>query len=121
MMKMKHALLAFAFALPLGAFAQSQDQLVDRYAEFAGSKDNATQLVTGMRDGKTVTLKEGTTTQKVELTNKMGNGNIDNALALAKASIDKANPSLAEINAALNGGTAGGKTYEGILKLRYED
>lgn len=87
-------LLAFfgaaVLALPIPALSQSQDQLVERYTTLAGTKQNATSLVTGLRDGKEVTLTRGTTTETfTPPTGKMGYGNIDNALALAEASLAK--------------------------------
>ena len=114
-----------AFALP--ALGQSSGQLVDRYSGFAGSKENATSLVTGLRDGKEVTLTRGSSTETfTPTTGKMGYGNIDNALALAEASLKQqgiTNPTPAQLEAALMGGTitlASGKTVElkGILAMR---
>jgi hypothetical protein len=110
-------LLAFiATALvPLAALAQNQDQLVERYTAFAGSKENATSLVTGLRDGKQVTITRGTTKETfTPPTGKMGYGNVDNALALAEASLARqgiTNPTPAQLEAALVG-------KDGILKLR---
>jgi len=85
---LKRNLFALLLAWPLAAMAQSQDQLIERYTELAGSKENATALVTGLRDGKEVTLTSGTTTETfTPPTGKMGYGNVDNALALAEASL----------------------------------
>jgi hypothetical protein len=98
-------LLALLLALPLAAMAQSQDQLIERYTELAGSKENATSLVTGLRDGKEVKLTQGTSTATfTPETAKMGYGNVDNALALAQASLkDKGitEPTPAQLQAAL--------------------
>ena len=83
-------LLMFAalLALPFTALAQSQDQLVERYTALAGSKQNATSLVNGLRDGKEVTLTGRTGKETfTPPTGKMGYGNVDNALALAEASL----------------------------------
>jgi len=64
-------ILAIALALPpLGALAQSEQKLVKRYTDLAGSQQNAEALVTGLRQ-------------------KMGFGNVDNALALTQASLQK--------------------------------
>jgi hypothetical protein len=108
------AFLAAAL-VPLAALAQSQEQLVDRYTALAGSKENATSLVTGLRDGKQVTLTRGTTKETFTApTGKMGYGNVDNALALAEASLAKqgiTNPTPAQLEAALVG-------KEGILTAR---
>ena len=100
-------LLAFVAAafMPLAALAQSQDQLVERYTTLAGSKENATSLVNGLRDGKQVTLTRGTTKETfTPPTGKMGYGNVDNALALAEASLAKqriTNPTPAQLEASL--------------------
>jgi hypothetical protein len=110
-------LLAFIAAtlVALPAFAQSQEQLVSRYTAFAGSKENASSLVTGLRDGKQVTLTRGTTKETfTPPTGKMGYGNVDNALALAEASLAKQgikNPTPAQLEAALVG-------KDGVLTAR---
>jgi hypothetical protein len=129
-MSIKKALVTAALlTLPLAALAQNSDQLIDRYTGFAGSKQNATSLVTGLRDGKEVKLTDGKTTETfTPATGKMGYGNIDNALALAEASLKQqgiTNPTPAQLEAALAGGsvtTSSGKTVQlqGILKMRAE-
>jgi hypothetical protein len=85
----KKNLLALALlALPLEALPQSQEQLIERYTALAGSRQNATSLVSGLREGKQVTLTRGTTTETfTPPTGKMGYGNVDHALALAGASL----------------------------------
>lgn len=102
---LKRSLLVLLLAWPLAAMAQSQDQLIDRYTELAGSKENATALVTGLRDGKEVTLTSGTTTETfTPPTGKMGYGNVDNALALAEASLKQkgfTEPTLAQLEASV--------------------
>jgi hypothetical protein len=127
-------LLAFAcialLALPLPALSESQEQLVERYTTLAGSKHNATSLVTGLRDGKEVKLsRRGSSTESfTPPTGKMGYGNVDNALGLAEASLKQqgiANPTPAQLEAALMGGTvatASGKSVklDGILQMRAE-
>ena len=104
-MDLRKTLLAVALALPLAAAAQSQDQLVERYTKLAGSKQNATSLVEGLRDGSEVKLTKGSTTETfTPPTGKMGNGNIDNALALAQAALEKkgiTNPTPAQLEAAV--------------------
>jgi|ERR1041384_3523143 len=62
------ALIAMALSFP--AIAQTSQQLVKRYTDLAGSAENAQSLVTG-------------------LTQKMALGNVDNALALTQASLEK--------------------------------
>ena len=106
-MKMKKALLALAFALPFGALAENQEQLVAKYATLAGSKANATSLVTGLRDGEKVTLtRNGTTETFTPKTGKMGYGNVDNALVLAEASLARqgiTNPTPAQLERSVMG------------------
>ncbi|MGH2671257.1 MAG: hypothetical protein ACRDH5_19465, partial [bacterium] len=87
-MSIQKAVLALALALPLGALAENQEQLVEKYTALAGSKQNAASLVAGLRDGKDVTLTQnGSTGTFTPPTGKMGYGNVDNALALAQASL----------------------------------
>jgi hypothetical protein len=109
---------AALLALPGIALSQSEQQLIERYTDLAGSEENATSLVTGLRDGKEVTLTEGTSTVTfTPKTGKMGYGNIDNALALAKASLgDDSTPT--ELKSVLTGGTVDNVTYDGILNMR---
>lgn len=111
-------LLALLLVMPLAAMAQSEDQLIQRYTELAGSKENATSLVTGLREGKEVTLTQGTSTVTfTPKTEKMGYGNIDNALALADAVLGD-DPTPTELKRVLMGGTVDGVQYEGILNMR---
>jgi hypothetical protein len=104
-MTRKTLLVALLILSPVPASAQSQSQLVERYTTLAGSKDNATSLVTGLRDGTEVTLTRGTTTETfTPPTGKMGYGNIDHALALAEASLAKRgveDPTLAQLETAV--------------------
>ena len=90
-MSMKNLLLivcAALVSLPLAAWPENEDQLIDRYTALAGSKQNAQALVTGLREGKEVTLtRKGTTATFTPPTGKMGYGNVDIALALAEASL----------------------------------
>ena len=81
---LKKNLLAVVLALPLTAVAQSQDQLIERYTELAGSEENAASLVKGLREGKEVTLTNGTTETFTPPTGKMGWGNVDNTIAIAE-------------------------------------
>jgi hypothetical protein len=132
----KKKLLALAgaalFAMPLAALSENQEQLADKYTALAGSKQNATALVTGLRDGDKVTLKPSPAKADTKPrtftapTGKMGYGNIDTALALAEASLKQqgiTKPTPAQLEAALMGGkvtTSSGKTValEGILQAR---
>jgi hypothetical protein len=90
--------------LSLPAAAQSTSKLVDRYTPLAGSQENSKVLVAGLRDGSEVKLSDGTTiTPK---TGKMGNGNVDNALALAEADLKQqgiTNPTSAQLKTSLDG------------------
>ena|SRR5690349_5745675 len=76
--------------IALTGTAQNSPQLVERYTDLAGSTQNATALVTGLRDGSTITLKSGSIVATIDPpTQKMGFGNVDNALALTQASLEK--------------------------------
>ena len=98
-------IVALVFAWPLATYGQSEEQLINRYAALAGSKENASALVTGLRDGKEVKLSRGTTTETFRPpTGKMGYGSVDNALSLAQASLAKQgviNPTLVQIETAV--------------------
>lgn len=120
----------FAVSLAQTGDTKSQteiDRLASQYSAFAGSDANALALVTGLRDDSTITLTPTDTTQKQAsfdpATSKLGFGNINIALALAKkelADMGISQPSPEQIQAALNGGTVGSDTFPGILKLRAE-
>lgn len=89
---LRNVLLLALLALPLAAWPQSREKLVDNYGDLAGSKENSRSLVDGLRDGKEVTLKsaDGTkTTTFTPPTGRMGNGNIRIALSLAEADLKK--------------------------------
>ena len=49
-MQLRKTLIALALAMPLGALAENQDDLIAKYTALAGSKQNATSLVTGLRE-----------------------------------------------------------------------
>ena len=95
------------------AQARLVDRLSDRYTTFAGSETNATALVNGLRDGTAITLTSAvngqtTTTTFTPTTGAMGYGNVAVALSLAQQDLAKAgvtDPTPAEIEAALNGGS----------------
>ena len=100
-------LSSMLLALPLAGRAQSETQLVDKYTTFAGSDANAKSLVTGLHDGREVKLTSGsTTTSFTPPTGKMGNGNVNIALALADASLKQqgiTNPTPDQLKTALSG------------------
>jgi len=104
-----------------------EKRLVEKYDRFAGSDENARELVNGLRNDAQIELtKGGKTTKFTPATGKMGWGNVGNALALAKASLAEhgiRNPTPEQIKAALNGGTITTKSGQrvslaGVLKLR---
>jgi hypothetical protein len=90
-MRSSAVLFAIALALPpFAALAQSEQTLVERYTDLAGSEENAKALVTGLRESSEFTLKDGNTSVTIDPpTQKMGFGNVDNALALTEASLQK--------------------------------
>ena len=98
---------SLALALPLAVRAQSESKLVEEYEKLAGSDANAKSLITGLRDGKQVTLTDGkTTTTFTPPTGKMGNGSVNNALLLAQESLKQqgiTNPTSDQLKTALGG------------------
>ena len=102
---------SLALALPAvfatAARAQSESKLVEEYEKLAGSDANAKSLVNGLRDGKQITLTDGkTTTTFTPPTGKMGNGNVDKALLLARAELKQqgiTNPTPEQLKGALTG------------------
>jgi hypothetical protein len=125
------ATLLLALPLPTLAYqehgGQADDRLVREYTRFAGSKSNAESLVNGLRNDTQVKLtSNGRTTTFTPPTSKMGYGNVDIALSLAKASLAEEgirNPTPEQIKAALNGGTVTTKSGQrvalpGVLKQR---
>jgi hypothetical protein len=99
-------LSTFVLALPLAARAQSESELVNRYTALAGSDANAKSLVDGLRDGTQVTLSAGgSSTTFTPPTSKMGNGNVNIALALTDASLKQqgiTSPTSDQLKSALN-------------------
>ena len=126
-------LASLLFTLPLVAQAherdagQADDRLVDKFSRFAGSRSNAESLVNGLRNDTEVKLASpqgpASFTPK---TDRMGFGNVNIALTLAKATLAEQGihrPTPQQIEAALNGGTITTKSGErvrlpGILKQR---
>ena len=102
---MRTAILALALALPCAAVAQSEQTLVERYTDLAGSRAGAQALVAGLRDGSDIELTYAGTKLTIDPpTGKMGNGNVNIALALTQASLkDTANPTAQQFQAALSG------------------
>ena len=114
--------------------AQVTDTLAGRFAVFAGSEDNAKSLVTGLRTGSEITLTtttngQTTTTTFTPSAGTQGYGNVFLSLSLAEHELSAqgiTQPTAAEIQAALNGGSvtvgtgADAKTVQltGVLALR---
>jgi hypothetical protein len=108
------ALLAsLLFGLPLAAPAhqkdQADDRLVDKFTRFAGSKSNAEALVEGLRNDQEIKLTSAQGSASfTPKTDKMGLGNVNIALSLARATLAEQGirrPTPDQIKAALNGGT----------------
>lgn len=124
---------ATLLALPLQALPSNdsghgpEQRLVEKYDRFAGSDENARELVQGLRNDSQIELSQGSKkTTFTPATKQMGYGNVDIALSLAKASLAEHGihkPTPEQIKAALNGGTVTTKsgqrvTLPGVLKLR---
>jgi antitoxin (DNA-binding transcriptional repressor) of toxin-antitoxin stability system len=97
------------------------------FQSFAGSKENSTALVTGLRNGSEVTLTQTgePSATFTPATKPMGYGNVSTSLSLAKYQLAQQginNPTPEQLKVALNGGTIeyGGKTveYQGVLQMR---
>jgi hypothetical protein len=110
-------------------------KLSTQYGSWAGSPTNSASLVTGLRDGKAVTLvaspgslnPTAPSTTFTPATGKLGYGNINIALSLAKADLAKQgipNPTPTQLAAALNGGSittaTGMVAMRGVLAQRQE-
>jgi hypothetical protein len=102
------------------------EKLVGDYTGWAGSRQNAEALVQGLRTGSPVTLGGASgTTFTPSTTTKLGTGEVNIALSLAKTSLAQqgiTQPTPAQIAAALNGGTVttakGTQTLSGVLTQR---
>jgi hypothetical protein len=119
-------LAALLFALPLVApaherdAAQADDRLVDKFTRFAGSKANAESLVNGLRNDQEVKLTSSTQASATftPKTDKMGLGNVNIALTLAKATLAEqgiTRPTPQQIEAALNGGTVTNRAGKQVM------
>lgn len=109
------------------------DKLIAQYSLWAGSQSNAKALVQGLNIGTSVTLSSGagtgsnagTATTFTPVTSKLGVGEVNIALSLAKASLAQqgiTNPTPAQVSAALNGGVVTSSTSStslvGVLAQR---
>lgn len=112
---------------------QPELKLSTQYSALAGSQRNADSLIAGLRDGKNILLLSSLTGPNptapsvtfTPATGKLGYGNINIALSLAKADLARlgiVNPTPAQLAAALNGGTittaSGTVTMAGVLAQR---
>lgn len=91
---------------------RASQRIAGSFTDFAGGEDNAEALVRALRTGETVELANdappNTTTTFDPETGRTGWGNVFISLALAKESLAQAGvtePTAAQIEAALNGGT----------------
>lgn len=126
-----------AKAMPAAA-SNVNNKLVESFTGLAGSRDNATSLITGLRTGGSITLVDspsqtdpatsGSTATSTGITfspetKPMGYGNIRIALSLARtqlASQGITNPTAEQLQGALMG-TPGGSTgtaTQGVLQMR---
>ena len=104
----------------------SEQKLVEKYTDLAGSKKNSQSLVDGLRDSKKITLTDGKTTTTIDPpTQKMGYGNVNLALGIAEKSLADAgitNPTTDQLKTALMGGEIKTRTgtvkLEGVLQMR---
>jgi hypothetical protein len=107
--------LAFILLLFAGiASAQSRDDLAEKYAPLAGSQADARKLVDGLRDGADFTLGE---VRFVPPTRKMGYGNVDVSLAIARAKLARdgaPSPTPVQLRSTLIGAAGA----PGVLALR---
>ncbi|MDP3825740.1 MAG: hypothetical protein Q8Q74_04255, partial [Polaromonas sp.] len=117
------------------ATSKPATELATTYSTFAGSDANATALVNGLRTGKSITLTStsdatgtpASSTTFTPATSQLGYGNVNIALALAKAELTKqgiTDPTPAQLQAALNGGNVttptGSTALPGVLQMRSE-
>jgi hypothetical protein len=111
-----------AWAQPAGDFARLSSQ----YAEWAGGRSNADSLVSGLRDGASVTLVTTGTGRTVSIAGfrppaRMSYGEVRSALANARSTLARmgiANPTAEEIQTALIGGEIGTRQVAGVLGPR---
>lgn len=122
---MRKAILLTVVLLPFAAGAQTPaDKLAETYRDFAGSTQKAKALVAGLREKTDIVLSPTVTIEPP--TAKMGYGNVDIALALARASLNEqgiTNPTPEQLQAALLGGSVTrpdgmSATLPGVLEMR---
>ena len=115
---------------------RAENRIATEFSVFAGSQDNASSLVTGLRQGGEVTLVTPTSSGQAATgttfsvpTRPMGYGNVRISLALAQEQLNRAGitqPTADQLRAALVGGTVtsgSGPTattteLQGVLQMR---
>ncbi|WP_410497997.1 hypothetical protein [Chitinibacter sp. S2-10] len=85
--------------------------LAGQYTTLAGSQENSTAIVGALRNGKSATIvgADGTTATVNSTGKNMGWGGVNNTLALAQSSLQKAgitNPTATQLAAAINSVTS---------------
>jgi hypothetical protein len=124
------AVLAFsnAWASPPVADAAQRARLVESFSDFAGSAQNAQSLVEGLRNGTTITLMDSSNAPRSfnPVTKAMAWSDVKIALAIGQAELASAGiaePTPIDIEAVLNGGTAGSgvtmTNFTGVLTQRW--
>lgn len=106
--------------------SQPEAKLVGEFTEFAGSPENATSLVRGLRTGSSITLMpephQGYRATTFDSPTKpMGYGNVKIALSLARTQLalqGNTNPTPLELQGALMGTSGPGGTQSGVLQMR---
>lgn len=108
-------------------------RIANRFANLAGSPENAASLVAGMRSGSVITLGSTASTSGISFTpatGQMGYGNVTRALSLAQLQLAAqgiVEPTPEQLRTALNGGTlttvdSSGAAHRvemaGVLQLR---
>jgi hypothetical protein len=92
--------------------AAQMSRIVEAYSDFAGSAQNAQSLAEGLHNGTTVTLIDPSNAPRsfTPVTKPMGWRDVKVAIAIAQAELANAGipgPTPVDIEAVLNGGTAG--------------
>jgi hypothetical protein len=124
------AAMVLAHAAPAAPLADAAQmaRLVETFSDFAGSPQNSQNLVEGLHNGSPVTLMDPSNAPKsfAPVTKPMAWRDVKIALAIAQAELANAGiarPTPIDIEAVLNGGTAGsGATmtnFTGVLTQRW--
>ncbi len=106
--------------------SKPEAKLVSEFTDLAGSPDNATSLIRGLRTGSSITLMpephQGARPATFDSPTKpMGYGNVKIALSLARTQLAQqgnTNPTPVELQGALMGTSGPGGTQTGVLQMR---